>query len=261
MRTRNHYLFVCLGSCLLALFHLGWGAIEVRAQATRAISLRQISVEGSDSHAVVTLKLDGKNYGVGVSPRKLQEIATPPIRIFIDLPNIISHVASDTPVYKGGVDRVRVGLNQSSPPITRVVLDLSRRSAYRLEEDVEGNLLRIIVGTPESPHLFEPTIFSSVDYLKWFEHFSSTLDRLLLDQKTGNAEAWKALLADIQAETQPSLFEVSHDLLATAAKLGVVSSREGADASGRSAEAESALAGARLIHYRAKALVKAALAQ
>lgn len=270
MKTPIRYLSACLVSCLVMVAHEAWGANEALAQANEALAqpinpstLRQISVEGSDTHAIVTLGIEG---GDGVRPGTLEEIVTPPFRLFIDLPNVVPHVASATPVHKGGVDRVRVGLNQSSPPVTRVVLDLSRRSAYRLEEDTESRTLRIIIGTPElpeSPESIDATRKMSVydEYAKWFERSVGQVDRLLSDAETGDPKAWEAIRVEVDAATPPPSLQRAHDLLATAVRLGVVAARAGTDAGGRDPEAESASVGARLFATRARALVRDASPQ
>ncbi len=161
MKTPNRYLLACLVSCLVVLTHLAW------AQTNSPSKLQQISVEGSDTHTVVTLRIDGD----GVVGGTLEEIATAPFRLFIDLPNVIPHVEPATRVDSGGVDRVRVALNQSSPPVTRVVLDLNRRSPYRLERDPKSHTLRIVVGITSS--LKSPDTAKNVgadeEYAKWFD--------------------------------------------------------------------------------------------
>ncbi len=261
MKTPSPILSACLVLCLVALAQANEASAqpnEALAQTTKPSTLRQISVEGSDTHAIVTLGIDGD--GDGVLPRTLEEIVTPPFRLFIDLPNVVPQVASATPVHKGGVDRVRVGLNQSSPPVTRVVLDLSRRSPYRLEEDTESHALRIIIGTPESPESLDTTRKMSVydEYAKWFERSVGQVDRLLSDAETADfeADAWEALRVEVEATTPPSSLQHAHELLATAVRLGVVSALHDTDAGGRSPEAESASVGARLIATQARALVR-----
>ena len=263
MKTPSHHLSACLVPCLLVLAH------TALAQTTNPSTLRQISVEGSDTHAVVTLDIESDGDGEGdrgrALPGTLEEIVTPPFRLFIDLPNVIPGVASATPVHKGGVDRVRVGLNQSSPPVTRVVLDLSRRSAYRLEVDPESHALRIIIGTPESsesPESLDTTGKMSVynEYAKWFKRTAGQVDRLLsnadTDDSKADADAWEAIRAEVEAATPPLSLQLAHELLATAVRLGVVATLNDTAAGGRNPEAESASVGARLIATRARAIVR-----
>ena len=261
MKTPSHYLSASLVPCLLVLAH------TALAQTTNPSTLRQISVEGSDTHAVVTLDIESDGDGEGdrgrALPGTLEEIVTPPFRLFIDLPNVIPGVASATPVHKGGVDRVRVGLNQSSPPVTRVVLDLSRRSAYRLEVDPESHALRIIIGTPESsesPESLDTTGKMSAynEYAKWFERSAGQVDRLLANADTDDskADAWEAIRAEVEAATPPLSLQLAHELLATAVRLGVVATLNDTAAGGRNPEAESASVGARLIATRARAIVR-----
>ena len=248
MKTPNRYLSACLVSCLVVLTHLAW------AQTTSPSKLQQISVEGSDTHTVVTLRIDGD----GVVGGTLEEIATAPFRLFIDLPNVIPHVEPATRVDSGGVDRVRVALNQSSPPVTRVVLDLNRRSPYRLERDPKSHTLRIVVGTPSS--LKSPDTAKNVgadeEYAKWFDRSARQVDHLLSDAQGGDAAAWAAIRDEVDAATPPPSLQLAHDLLATAVRLGAVAVGDGTHTGGRSPEAKSASAGARLFAARARALVQ-----
>src|SRR5215470_12043895 len=57
-----------------------------------------------------------------------------PDRLIADFPNVspkqsLQHI----PVGKNGVERVRIGLNHSSPPITRVVVDLDSLRPFAVE--------------------------------------------------------------------------------------------------------------------------------
>jgi hypothetical protein len=223
------------------------------AQTTGPSRLQQISVEGSDTHTVVSLRLDGEGVGAGT----LEEITTAPFRLFIDLPNVIPHVQPATRVESGGVDRVRVALNQSSPPVTRVVLDLNRRSPYRLERDPKSQTLRIVVGTPPLTESPDATGSARVDeeYASWFARSARQIDHLLSDAQGGDAAAWAAIWDEVEAATPPPSLQLAHDLLATAVRLGAVAVGEVSHSGERSPEAESASAGARLFTARAKALV------
>ena len=253
MKTPIGQILVCLVPCLVVLTHAVW------AQTTGPSALQQISVEGSDTYAVVTLVLEGDR----VLPGALEEIATPPFRLFIDLPNVIPHVEAETRVERGGVDRVRVALTQSSPPVTRVVLDLSRRSTYRLEQDTKSHVLRIIVGTPGSTESPDTTKGISADvagYARWFERSAGKVDRLLSAATAGDVAVWEGLWNGVAAVAPPPLLQVAHDLLATAVTLGAIAARDGDHVGPRSPEAESANAGARLFMARARALVRDHLA-
>jgi len=248
VKTSNRYLSACLVPCLVVLTHLVW------AQTTSPSKLQQISVEGSETHTVVTLRIDGDDLVAST----LEEIATAPFRLFIDLPNVIPHVEPATPVDSGAVARVRVALHQSSPPVTRVVLDLNRRSAYRLERDTESHTLRIVIGTPESTESADTTRSVRVDeeYAEWFGRSARQLDHLLSAADGGDAEAWAAIRDEVDAATPPPSLQLAHDLLAAAVRLGAVALGDGPHTAERSPEAESASAGARLFAARARALVR-----
>src|SRR6201993_2046697 len=57
-----------------------------------------------------------------------------PDRLIADFPNVSpQQVLQHIPVGKNGVERVRIGLNHSSPPITRVVIDLDSLHPFAVE--------------------------------------------------------------------------------------------------------------------------------
>jgi type IV pilus assembly protein PilQ len=69
-------------------------------------------------------------------------------RLVLDMPNVTSAVQNVTSIKQGPVDRVRIGLNPKSPLMTQVTVDLSRKSAYRLESSPDGNDLTIVFDEP-----------------------------------------------------------------------------------------------------------------
>ena len=53
-------------------------------------------------------------------------------RVYLDFAGVSPNVAPVTQVGKGGIDRIRVGLNSRDPLVTRVVIDLNRDAAHVL---------------------------------------------------------------------------------------------------------------------------------
>lgn len=69
-----------------------------------------------------------------------------PWRLYVDLPGVLPGSRKAVDVRTGGVTQVRVALNQTAPPVTRVVIDLSSKAAWRSERSGDGRELRLIVG-------------------------------------------------------------------------------------------------------------------
>ena len=73
-----------------------------------------------------------------------------PPRLVLDLPNATSALRRTTAIGEGPVDKVRVGLNSSTPLVTQVVMDLTRRAPYRLETSRDGHELTVVFDPPSS---------------------------------------------------------------------------------------------------------------
>jgi type IV pilus secretin PilQ/predicted competence protein len=75
----------------------------------------------------------------------VQEARDLPHRVLLDFSNVSAGSApAVTDVHQGDIERVRVGTNSRSPLVTRVVIDLARQLAYRVEE--AGEDLRVLFG-------------------------------------------------------------------------------------------------------------------
>ena len=106
---------------------LGSSRGEVAAKrGAAATSLR--SVRAIDNGIAIT--------GDGVLvPGSVEEATDAPPRLLIDFPGLTARgVPAVTDIKRGDVQRVRVGANSVTPLVTRVVIDLVRKLAYRLEE-------------------------------------------------------------------------------------------------------------------------------
>src|ERR1700758_1193859 len=83
---------------------------------------------------------------------KLSDSVTPtltfaknPDRLIADFPNVsLRQVLQHIPVGKNGVERVRIGLNHSNPPVTRVVVDVDSLRPFTVEASGRKVLLNIL---------------------------------------------------------------------------------------------------------------------
>ena len=81
------------------------------------------------------------------SVKAASDVAAHPDRILVDLPGTIcDDKMRNIEVNSNGVRRVRVAQHSSSPPITRIVLDLDRAHPHTLQS--EGNRI-ILTVSPE----------------------------------------------------------------------------------------------------------------
>jgi type IV pilus assembly protein PilQ len=69
-------------------------------------------------------------------------------RLVLSLANTTSAVPTSRPIDVGPVERVRVGLHPTAPSATSVVVDLSRRAAYRLESSPDRRELTVVFDEP-----------------------------------------------------------------------------------------------------------------
>jgi AMIN domain len=115
-------------------------ALPVRA-ADQPATIKRVAVEHHGAQTQVKIVLSR-----AVTPQ--MSTATAPDRVLLDLPGISSspHQRRIT-VGKDGVEAVRYGLNESSPPVTRLVVDLQRAGKYELA--TTGAEIRLTI-TPEA---------------------------------------------------------------------------------------------------------------
>ena len=113
-----------------------------RPTETNLPALHQLTVTGTSRRVVVSLE------GSDTLDGLLEVVKVPPVRIFVDLPNVVPKVARVLAVDRGAVKRIRVALNQAHPPVTRVVLDLDGAATYRLARGETDHELRIVVEVP-----------------------------------------------------------------------------------------------------------------
>jgi AMIN domain len=101
-------------------------AAPVRSASSQRVSVRQVKV--LNGHGSVEIEVETSDR---VTPQT--QVLTGPDRLVIDLPNAVPgpRVRSQS-VYRGDVKDVRVGLFQSNPPVTRIVLDLTSAQPYQV---------------------------------------------------------------------------------------------------------------------------------
>src|SRR5215469_7539557 len=85
--------------------------------------------------------------------------ATHPDRLIADFPNVspkqsLEHI----PVGRNGVERVRIGLNHSSPPITRVVVDLDSLRPFAVQ--ASGRTVRLNIFPASTNEASKETVSS-----------------------------------------------------------------------------------------------------
>jgi type IV pilus secretin PilQ/predicted competence protein len=109
----------------------------------RASAIRDLKVTKRGNATAVTLFGTGRLVASGIEEAKEGQQ-----RLSIDLPNVTSALPTTTVVGQGPVQQVRIGLNPRAPLVTRVVMDLSRPAAYRVEPSADGQDLTVIFDEP-----------------------------------------------------------------------------------------------------------------
>jgi type IV pilus assembly protein PilQ len=90
-----------------------------------ATTIERVRTSRQGTSTVVTISGDGK-----LSPNGVSESRDLPRRLIIDFPNVASRAAAQTAGDGELVRKVRVGLNTSTPLVTRVVMEISDGAAY-----------------------------------------------------------------------------------------------------------------------------------
>ena len=125
--NRTLYLYLVFVTWSLAAF----------AASTRSAVISEVRVTADGDKVSVEVDLTDS-----VTPTLT--FAKNPDRLIADFPNVspkqsLQHI----PVQKNGVERVRIGLNHASPPITRVVVDLDSLRPFTVEASGRKVLLNI----------------------------------------------------------------------------------------------------------------------
>ena len=121
-------------------------AAGVISAAGPASVIRDLRVERRGASTAITLEATGRLVTTNV-----EEPKDGPARLYVDLANASSSLPGVTPVSQGTVQNVRIGLNDKSPMLTRVAVEMSRRSAYHLEPSADGQKLTMVIDDAAAP--------------------------------------------------------------------------------------------------------------
>lgn len=131
------------------LLALAFVALAPLADQAAGPSLDAIRATQAGSEVVIRLLLSAP--AAASEPVLLEN----PWRLYVDLPGVQPGSRKAVEVRTGPVAHIRVALNQAAPPVTRVVIDLSSKAAWRTERSADGRELRLMVradGTEAVPH-------------------------------------------------------------------------------------------------------------
>jgi AMIN domain len=136
---------IVLSRLLLAALCAPLAAQSAHAQA----SIRGVKVLGNRDAVEIEVETSAQ-----IVPQT--RVLTGPDRLVIDFPNAVpgSQLRSQS-VYRGEVKDLRIGLFQSKPPVTRVVLDLNSAQSFEVFPDGRSVMIKV---SPSSPSI------SQVDY-------------------------------------------------------------------------------------------------
>src|ERR1051326_8102194 len=108
------------------------------------VSVRSVKVLGSKNTVEIEVEASDR-----VVPQT--RVLTGPDRLVVDFPNAVpSSGARSQSVDRGEVKDVRVGLFQSKPPVTRVVLDLKSAQSYQVFPYGRTVMIKIVGGADTS---------------------------------------------------------------------------------------------------------------
>ena len=108
--------------------------------------IRDLHVERRGASIAITLQASGRLVATNV-----EESKEGPPRLYVDLANATSALPGLTPVGQGTVQNVRIDLSDKSALLTRVAIEMSRRSAYRLEPSADGQALTMVIEDAAMP--------------------------------------------------------------------------------------------------------------
>ena len=256
MKHRNH-----LGKKMVNLMTVAFLAAEafvtVATQDIQELStLNAITTDGTPTEVAIHLSATGPLRG------EIHSLDEPPTRLYIDLPNTVPAVPSVTDVEFGAVKRVRVALNQSSPPLTRVVIDVEDLASYELVAGLTERELRIFVrkGLQETKPL-------GINDLEWhrqkLEQLNQLLDRtskqyanatINITEKQQLEIEWDLKKTELVSITPSTDFDRLHELLLTTCLIGNAIT-ETLSAPLSMTDIESALAGASMLLGEAERIV------
>ena len=102
------------------------------------VSVRSVRVLGSKDNVEIEVEASGQ-----IIPQS--QILTGPDRLVVDFPNALpSSQIRNQSIDRGEVKDVRVGLFQSKPPVTRVVLDLKSAKSYQVFPSGRTVMIKVV---------------------------------------------------------------------------------------------------------------------
>lgn len=133
-----------LAPALIAALAFAMLCAETAIAQTKPLILNAVQVAREGETVVVVLEADGP-----LPIPASGQLDSPP-RFFLDFPGVITGIRGPRPG-SAPVSRVRVALNSSNPPVTRVVLDLAGPQPVQIDTTArETGRIRIVVGAVEA---------------------------------------------------------------------------------------------------------------
>jgi hypothetical protein len=109
-------------------------------------SVRRVQILGSKDKDNVEIEVEATDR---IVPQT--QVLTGPDRLVIDIPNATPGVQlRSQSIERGEVKDVRIGLFQSKPPVTRLVLDLKSAQNYQVFPDGRKIIVKVIGSTPQT---------------------------------------------------------------------------------------------------------------
>jgi len=108
--------------------------------------IRDLQVERRGASTAITLQGTGRLVTTNV-----EESKEGPARLYVDLANATSALPGVTPVGQGSVQNVRIGISDKSAMLTRVAIEMSRRSTYHVEPSLDGQSLTMVIDDAAAP--------------------------------------------------------------------------------------------------------------
>jgi len=108
--------------------------------------IRDLQVERRGASTAITLQATGRLVATNI-----EESKEGPARVYVDLANASSALPGVTPVGQGSVQNVRIGISDKSAMLTRVAIEMSRRSTYHVEPSLDGQSLTMVIDDAAAP--------------------------------------------------------------------------------------------------------------
>ena len=123
------------------------------AQPTPVAATELQSIQAATEKGATRITLAGDGTLV---PSSVEMAKEPPPRLVLDFSALTPKVAAVTPVGLGPVRRIRVATHSMTPPVTRVVFDLSGAASYQLVPGASGGQLVVVFDETSTPGATPP---------------------------------------------------------------------------------------------------------